>query len=235
MEKMKLVNISKRYDNKVIFDNLNLEIPENKITVIIGSSGTGKTTLLNIIGGLTSYDGEIKDAPNKLSFVFSEPRLVNNLTVFGNLEYVLKHIETDKNKRKEIIENILTAVELIEYKDYYPRELSTGMAQRVAIARAFIVPSDMIIMDEAFRGLDIGLKNRLMNYFIRLWNDNKKTVVTVTHDISEAIYLADRIYLFTDSPVEIALAEDVESEQISRDIMSNEYAELKNRIYKHFI
>lgn len=232
---MKLVNISKRYDNKVIFDNLNLEIPENKITVIIGSSGTGKTTLLNIIGGLTSYDGEIKDAPNKLSFVFSEPRLVNNLTVFGNLEYVLKHIETDKNKRKEIIENILTAVELIEYKDYYPRELSTGMAQRVAIARAFIVPSDMIIMDEAFRGLDIGLKNRLMNYFIRLWNDNKKTVVTVTHDISEAIYLADRIYLFTDSPVEIALAEDVESEQISRDIMSNEYAELKNRIYKHFI
>ncbi|MBR6751618.1 MAG: ABC transporter ATP-binding protein [Clostridia bacterium] len=232
---MKLVNISKRYDNKVIFDNLNLEIPENKITVIIGSSGTGKTTLLNIIGGLTSYDGEIKDAPNKLSFVFSEPRLVNNLTVFGNLEYVLKHIETDKNKRKEIIENILTAVELIEYKDYYPRELSTGMAQRVAIARAFIVPSDMIIMDEAFRGLDIGLKNRLMNYFIRLWNDNKKTVVTVTHDISEAIYLADRIYLFTGSPVEIALAEDVESEQISRDIMSNEYAELKNRIYKHFI
>lgn len=232
---MKLVNISKRYDNKVIFDNLNLEIPENKITVIIGSSGTGKTTLLNIIGGLTSYDGEIKDAPNKLSFVFSEPRLVNNLTVFGNLEYVLKHIETDKNKRKEIIENILTAVELIEYKDYYPRELSTGMAQRVAIARAFIVPSDMIIMDEAFRGLDIGLKNRLMNYFIRLWNDNKKTVVTVTHDISEAIYLADRIYLFTGSPVEIALVEDVESEQISRDIMSNEYAELKNRIYKHFI
>lgn len=232
---MKLVNISKRYDNKVIFDNLNLEIPENKITVIIGSSGTGKTTLLNIIGSLTSYDGEIKDAPNKLSFVFSEPRLVNNLTVFGNLEYVLKHIETDKNKRKEIIENILTAVELIEYKDYYPRELSTGMAQRVAIARAFIVPSDMIIMDEAFRGLDIGLKNRLMNYFIRLWNDNKKTVVTVTHDISEAIYLADRIYLFTGSPVEIALAEDVESEQISRDIMSNEYAELKNRIYKHFI
>ena len=105
---MKLVNISKRYDNKVIFDNLNLEIPENKITVIIGSSGTGKTTLLNIIGSLTSYDGEIKDAPNKLSFVFSEPRLVNNLTVFGNLEYVLKHIETDKNKRKEIIENILT-------------------------------------------------------------------------------------------------------------------------------
>ena len=232
---MKLVNISKLYDNKVIFDNLNLEIPENKITVIIGSSGTGKTTLLNIIGSLTSYDGEIKDAPNKLSFVFSEPRLVNNLTVFGNLEYVLKHIETDKNKRKEIIENILTAVELIEYKDYYPRELSTGMAQRVAIARAFIVPSDMIIMDEAFRGLDIGLKNRLMNYFIRLWNDNKKTVVTVTHDISEAIYLADRIYLFTGSPVEIALAEDVESEQISRDIMSNEYAELKNRIYKHFI
>ncbi len=232
---MKLVNISKRYDNKVIFDNLNLEIPENKITVIIGSSGTGKTTLLNIIGSLTSYDGEIKDAPNKLSFVFSEARLVNNLTVFGNLEYVLKHIETDKNKRKEIIENILTAVELIEYKDYYPRELSTGMAQRVAIARAFIVPSDMIIMDEAFRGLDIGLKNRLMNYFIRLWNDNKKTVVTVTHDISEAIYLADRIYLFTGSPVEIALAEDVESEQISRDIMSNEYAELKNRIYKHFI
>lgn len=232
---MKLVNLSKRFDNKVIFDNLNLEIPENKITVIIGNSGTGKTTLLNILGGLTSYDGLIQDKPSNMSFVFSEPRLVNNLTVFGNLEYVLKHIELDKDKRKEIIENMLSAVELLEYKDYYPRELSTGMAQRVAIARAFIVPSDMIVMDEAFRGLDVGLKNRLMNYFIRLWNENKKTVVTVTHDISEAIYLADRIYLFSGSPVEVALSEDVEREQISRDIMSNEYAELKNRIYKHFI
>ena len=232
---MKLVNLSKRFDNKVIFDNLNLEIPENKITVIIGNSGTGKTTLLNILGGLTSYDGLIQDKPSNMSFVFSEPRLVNNLTVFGNLEYVLKHIELDKDKRKEIIENMLSAVELLEYKDYYPRELSTGMAQRVAIARAFIVPSDMIVMDEAFRGLDVGLKNRLMNYFIRLWNENKKTVVTVTHDISEAIYLADRIYLFSGSPVEVALSEDVVREQISRDIMSNEYAELKNRIYKHFI
>lgn len=232
---MKLVNLSKRFDNKVIFDNLNLEIPENKITVIIGNSGTGKTTLLNILGGLTSYDGLIQDKPSNMSFVFSEPRLVNNLTVFGNLEYVLKHIEPDKNKRKETIDNVLSAVELLEYKDYYPRELSTGMAQRVAIARAFIVPSDMIVMDEAFRGLDVGLKNRLMNYFIRLWNENKKTVVTVTHDISEAIYLADRIYLFSGSPVEVALSEDVVREQISRDIMSNEYAELKNRIYKHFI
>ena len=232
---MKLINVSKRFDNKIVFDNLNLEIPENKITVIIGNSGTGKTTLLNIIGGLTSYDGLIQNRPSNMSFVFSEPRLVNNLTVFGNLEYVLKHIELDKNKRKEIIENMLSAVELLEYKDYYPRELSTGMAQRVAIARAFIVPSDMIVMDEAFRGLDVGLKNRLMNYFIRLWNENKKTVVTVTHDISEAIYLANRIYLFADAPVDIRLSEDVETEQIDRDIMSNEYAELKNRIYKHFI
>ena len=110
----------------------------------MGNSGIGKTTLVKMIAGLTSYQGEITPV-DSISYIFQEARLIPTLTVYKNLEYVIKKLYKDKNKREEIINDILNKMELTEFKNYYPDELSGGMAQRVSIARAFIYPSKLLI------------------------------------------------------------------------------------------
>jgi NitT/TauT family transport system ATP-binding protein len=111
------------------------------------------------------------------------------------LEYVIKGVYKDKDKRKEIITNMLTKMELNEYANYYPNELSGGMAQRVSIARAFIYPSDLLIMDEPFKQMDIELKDKIINEFLLLFKENKRTVIYITHNIEEAKNITNNIYV----------------------------------------
>lgn len=213
---MILKNISKKFDDYLIFDNLNLEISNNKITAIMGNSGVGKTTLLNIIAGVTSFTGEIENNTKLISAVFSEQRLLNNLTVFENLNYVLEHVIKNKAERYKLITNKLKALEIFDKKDAYPKELSTGIAQRVAIARAFLYPADTIIMDEAFRGLDIGIKAKLIELFYRLWVEKKQTVIIVTHDVNEALLLADEIIVLSGSPAKVNYKKQIDINQLDR-------------------
>lgn len=213
---MILKNISKKFDDYLIFDNLNLEISNNKITAIMGNSGVGKTTLLNIIAGVTSFTGEIENNTKLISAVFSEQRLLNNLTVFENLNYVLEHVIKNKAERYKLITNKLKALEIFDKKDAYPKELSTGIAQRVAIARAFLYPADTIIMDEAFRGLDIGIKAKLIELFYRLWVEKKQTVIIVTHDVNEALLLADEIIVLSGSPAKVNNIKHIDINQLDR-------------------
>ena len=189
---IKLKNIHKSYGSKVIFDNYNMELEENKITALMGPSGSGKTTLANILAGLTPYKGEVTGV-TKVSYIFQESRLLPNLTVQDNLDYVLKREIKNGEERKKIIEDILTKVKLIECKDYYPDELSGGMAQRVSIARAFIYPSSLLIMDEPFKELDEKLKEQVINEFIELHKSSPRTVLFITHDKTEATRLASKI------------------------------------------
>ena len=189
---IKLKNIHKSYGSKVIFDNYNMELEENKITALMGPSGSGKTTLANILAGLTPYKGEVTGV-TKVSYIFQESRLLPNLTVQDNLDYVLKREIKNSEERKKIIEDILTKVKLIEYKNYYPDELSGGMAQRVSIARAFIYPSSLLIMDEPFKELDEKLKEQVINEFIELHKSSPRTVLFITHDKTEATRLASKI------------------------------------------
>ena len=191
---IKLKNVSKRYNENIIFDSLNFTFEENKITCIMGASGIGKTTLVRMIAGLTSYEGEITKV-DSISYIFQEDRLINTLTVYENLDYVLKALYKDKNERKAIITNILDKMELKEYINYYPDELSGGMKQRVSIARAFIYPSSLLIMDEPFKQLDKELKNKMIEEFLKLLKDNNKTVIYITHDIEEAKTITDNIYV----------------------------------------
>jgi NitT/TauT family transport system ATP-binding protein len=216
VEMMILKNISKKFDDYLIFDNLNLEISNNKITAIMGNSGVGKTTLLNIIAGVTSFTGEIENNTKLISAVFSEQRLLNNLTVFENLNYVLEHVIKNKAERYKLITNKLKALEIFDKKDAYPKELSTGIAQRVAIARAFLYPADTIIMDEAFRGLDIGIKAKLIELFYRLWVEKKQTVIIVTHDVNEALLLADEIIVLSGSPAKVNYKKQIDINQLDR-------------------
>lgn len=179
-----LLGVTKHYGNVSVYQNFDLHIEENKITCILGSSGCGKTTLLNMIAGLTAFEGKIIPKVLQCSYIFQQPRLVPALTVEGNLKLVCK----DTEKIREILAN----VELADKAHSYPVELSGGQAQRVSIARAFVYPSDLILMDEPFSSLDTALKLRLMDVFLKLWQKNPRTAIFVTHDVEEAYMLSHR-------------------------------------------
>jgi NitT/TauT family transport system ATP-binding protein len=193
-------NLYKSYPKINIFSGLDMDIQENKITCILGPSGIGKTTLLNIISGITPPDsGNISDFKDKdFSYIFQEPRLLYWKTVYENINFVLKDIYKEK-ELKSSVNNYLEIVGLYKYRDYYPNRLSGGMQQRVSIARAFAYPSEILLMDEPFKSLDAKLKKNLLLSFMTLWESDKRTVVFVTHDIEEAAYVSDFVYVLEDS------------------------------------
>jgi len=190
----------KSYPSIPVFDDFNINIKVNNITCILGPSGIGKTTLLNIISGLTNHDsGDISDFNKKtFSYIFQEPRLLKWKTVYENILFVLKDI-FPYEKSKAVTDKIIDIVGLKDFRDYYPDKISGGMSQRVSIARAFAYPSDILLMDEPFKSLDIKLKKKLIDSFFYLWDMDKRTVIFVTHDIDEAAYLGDDIFILEDT------------------------------------
>lgn len=185
-----LKNITKKYEDKVIFENFNLSIPQNKITCILGESGVGKTTLLNMISRITEYQGEIS-LVDKIAYIFQEPRLIPSLTVEENLKFIAPLAKVEE------IDALLSILEIKEKKKSYPRHLSGGEQQRVSIARAFLYDAPLILMDEPFSSLDLSLKYRLIRHFAILWKQTKKTVLFVTHTIDEALWLANEIVILS--------------------------------------
>ncbi len=204
MNDITIANLSISYPQKEVFSDFSLNIESGKILAVLGNSGCGKSTLMNAISGLIGYRGTINGTPNNILYIFQQQALLPNLTVYENLNYVIKHIVKDKYERANIIIGILNEVGLINNINSYPHQLSIGMAQRVSMARAFISPSDLIIMDEPFRGLDIGTKAKLIEYFQKLWRKSPRTVLFVTHSISEALTLSNRIIVLNNSPATIA-------------------------------
>lgn len=220
---IEIKNLNKQFNEKVIFQDFNLTIEKNKITGILGPSGIGKTTLINIISGLWKSDsGVIEGVSQKdISYIFQEPRLLPWKNVYDNLDYVLKRVYKEDAVRKKIILKNLSMVGLENEIYKFPDELSGGMMQRVSIARAFAYPMDLLIMDEPFKGLDIQMKNNVMNAFIKIWNESKKTVIFVTHDIDEVILLADNIYIIDGNPVQIQYNQNINIEKENRNIENN--------------
>lgn len=186
-------NLYKSFGDNRVLENLSLSFEKNKITVVAGPSGCGKTTLLNIISGIEKPDsGEVILKDHTISYIFQEDRLIPNLTVYGNIEFVLKSSMTPQES-KPVIEKYLELVRLTGARDKYPDQLSGGMKRRVAVARAFAYRSDLLIMDEPFKGLDDKLKKEIMEEFLRIYRLDKRTVILVTHDMDEARFLGDTI------------------------------------------
>lgn len=187
-------NLNKSFGSNKVFDNLNMNFEKNKITVITGPSGCGKTTLLNIISGIEKPDsGEVVSNFHSISYIFQEDRLLPDLTVYKNIEFVLKSTMTSV-EMKPVIEKYIDLVKLKEARDKYPAQLSGGMKRRVAVARAFAYRSDLLLMDEPFKGLDDRLKKEIIDEFLRIYRQDKRTVIFVTHDMREAEILGDTIY-----------------------------------------
>ena len=175
---MEIRNLCKSFgDNKVI-SNFSLVVPDKKITTLMGASGCGKTTLLNIIAGIVKADsGEIYFSGN-VSYIFQEDRLLPWLTAEENIKLVIK-----KSAQKNI-KKIFEELEIQSFLDKMPAELSGGMKQRISIARALVYDYEVLLMDEALKGLNTKLKERVINLIKQ--ESNGKTVLAVTHDLYEA-------------------------------------------------
>lgn len=202
---MEIKNLTKTYeDGEKIFSRFNIKFTENTVNAIIGSSGCGKTTLLNIAAGLLKYDSGEKEGFEKknISYIFQEDRLVNWLTAEENLEFALKQYYF-KEDLKIHIKELIKLVRIEGYEKKYPEELSGGMKQRVNIARAFGKPSSVILMDEPFKSLDYKLKYEIIDDFINILKNKPRTVILVTHDPDEAIYFNGRIVVLGGRPVHI--------------------------------
>ncbi|MBU4438203.1 MAG: ABC transporter ATP-binding protein [Firmicutes bacterium] len=198
--------LCKKYGEEIIFEDFNLVFEKNKISGILGPSGAGKTTLLNLCSGLEKPDsGTIEGInPQSISYIFQEPRLLPWRTVRENLRLLFKEKSIRKAGAHESdIDAMLELVGLGSVGDYYPQELSGGMRQRVAIARAFLYPSELLLMDEPFSSLDYSLKNRLIEDFSKIWEQDKRTVIFVSHNEDEIRQLAQVIFTFSDKPVQI--------------------------------
>jgi NitT/TauT family transport system ATP-binding protein len=185
MGSIQLKNLDKTYGNTKVLNNYSIELQENKITCLMGPSGVGKTTLLQILLGLVKVDkGKISGLDGKkVSAVFQENRLIEGIDAIHNIKLVC-----DKQVTEDMIENELSLVGLTEYKNKPVSKLSGGMQRRVAIVRAIMARSDLVIMDEPFKGLDENLKKQVIQYVMN--KTMGKTVLMVTHDKEEVELLS---------------------------------------------
>lgn len=193
---MNIDNININFDREIIYKDFHLNIKEGKINCIMGRSGCGKTVLLNNLGLYFLKAGY------KVSYIFQDPCLIKWRNVYKNLEMVLPS-STLKKENEEKIQEVLDLVELKDYKKSFPSALSGGMRQRVNIARALIYPSEILIMDEPFKSLDIYIKNKIIRNILEKNKKDKKTIIFVTHDIDEGLEYGEEIMILGNRPVEI--------------------------------
>ncbi len=202
-------NLSKVYEKRSILKNIDLQIEKGEFICIIGPSGCGKSTLLNLIGGFLENDGgsvkikgQVVEKPNRQCImVFQEfDQLFPWKTVKKNVAFPLQKSHHANNKKdiEALARHYLKMVKLEEFLDFYPHQLSGGMKQRCAIARALVTTPEVLLMDEPFGSLDIQTKKEQQDILLAIWKKTQTTILFVTHDVREALNLADRIIILGD-------------------------------------
>jgi NitT/TauT family transport system ATP-binding protein len=187
-----------------VLHDLSFQVRTGGLVSILGPSGCGKSTLLNILAGLDGSDeGRVSLQGERVGFVFQKPRLLDWRTVRRNVELALEEMNLSKTEMRSRAERYLHLTGLQGYEDYYPRQVSGGMQQRIAIARALAVHSPILLMDEPFSGLDAITAERMREELIRIWQETGKTILFVTHDISEAAFLSQQVLFMTAKPASI--------------------------------
>lgn len=181
-----------------VLKDLDLVVGAGEFLCILGPSGCGKSTLLNILAGLEKvYDGRLSRQGGRVGYLFQEPRLLPWLTADGNLDFALASCRVPTSRWDELKTRYLAMTRLSDYRDYYPHQISGGMAQRLALVRALCVEPGILLMDEPFSGLDEITARRLRLDLLTIWQETRKTIVFVTHNAYEACLLADRILVMS--------------------------------------
>lgn len=228
-------NFSFSYPDKEIYKNFNTVFPGGKINVVLGASGVGKTTLLNALTGLSGFDGEIENMPKNVSYIFQSDRLVKTISVEKNLDFVLKNVICHKTARKNAIYDMAELLEISDVLKRLPTEISGGQAQRVQMARAFLYPSEVMLLDEPFKGLDVSLKTRLIKKFLELWGRDGRTVVLVTHDVYDALLMGDKVFVLSGSPADIVYETELTVEKSERNLTDAAVTKYRDEIVNKII
>lgn len=192
-----------------ILRGLDLTVADGEFLAVVGPSGVGKSTLLRVLSGLMKPTSgtvrleNVHKAPQPAALVFQDARLLPWRRVLSNVAFGLEHRGFSRAERKKRAAGALAFVGLAHLADRWPHQLSGGQRQRVALARALAVGSDILLMDEPFAALDAITREALQDDLTRVWQETKKTIVFVTHDIDEAVYLADRVIALVGTPGEV--------------------------------
>ncbi len=219
-----------------VLENINLAVADGEFVCLLGPSGCGKSTLLNTMAGFLSptsgevrVDNEIVQGPDpRRIFVFQERGVFPWLTVEGNIAFGLANLTREERERR--IAHYVQMVGLQGFEKAYPSELSGGMKQRVEVARALAVNPDMLLLDEPFGALDSITRLTMRQELLRIWQTERKTIVFVTHDIDEAVQLADRVVVMSARPASIQQIVTIDIPH-PRDISSARYLELRDGIF----
>ncbi len=238
--KIQIQNLRKVYDTperKVhALENINIDIENGEFLCLVGLSGCGKTTLLNILAGFVKItagnvymDGKVITDEYDKGVVFQEYALFPWLTAIQNVEYGMKIRNVPSDERKKIAMDFLRLVRLEEFADLFPHSLSGGMRQRIAVARALAFDPQVLLMDEPFGALDAQTREELQELTVDVWQKTKKTVLYVTHNLSEAVFLGSRVVVFIPNPGRVREIIKIDMPR-PRDSLAPEFIKTQRRL-----
>jgi len=236
-KKVQVKNLTKKFGDLLVLRDISFDVYDGEFLCIVGPTGCGKTTFLNVLTKLIpTTDGDIyidgepaNPLKHNLSFVFQEPSSMPWRTVEQNIRVGMEIKRWPKEKADQRLEQMLDLVGLRDFRNYYPQQLSSSMDQRVVIARAFAIDPDLLLMDEPYSQMDLKLRYYLEDEITRIWRELKRTVIFVTHNIEEAVYLAERILVLTPKPSTIKTEVKVDLPR-PRDFSDPEFVKIRNHV-----
>ena len=237
MSKVEVNHLTKSFGSLKVLDDISFQVNDGDFLCIVGPTGCGKTTFLNSLVKLYDIDdgeilinGEEVDLnKHSIAYIMQEYSTMAWLTVKENVQFGMKVRKFSREKLNRKTEEVLRMVGLEKFADYYPEQLSASMLQRVSIARAFAVEPDLLLMDEPYGQLDLELRFRLEDELIRIWQETKTTIVFITHNIEEAVYMSQRIMVLTNKPTKVK--EDfVNPLPLPRNVTEEKFIEMRNKV-----
>ena len=235
--KVSVKNLTKSFGDLLVLNDISFDVNDHEFLCIVGPTGCGKTTFLNsltklydIDAGTITLNGQpIDPKKQNIAYIFQEYSTMEWLTVEENIGYGLRIKHVDKDIIKERVANVMEIVGLTKYANYYPRQLSASMLQRVVIARAFAVEPELLLMDEPYGQMDIKMRYYLEDEVIRLWKATGSTVLFITHNLEEAVYLAQRVLILSQKPAKIKASIDVDLPR-PRNVSDPEFIKIRKEI-----